>query len=756
MERVCIYNRCSTEEESQKNALEVQAQESVEIANKFKDWLIVDHFVESQSGTTTKGRSKYQSMIEAIESKRYTVIMIKSIDRLVRNTFDWYKFLDCITRNHVKLYIYMDNKFYSQDDALITGIKAMLADEFSRELSKKIKNAHRRRQMKKSGLNITTPMFGWDKVERNVYIINEEEAEIIKEVCTLLEKGYGFGRVSRYMYNRGVRSKNGIMITDVAWRDMIRSPRMHGTMVLHQFEYDFNLKKNMPVPEEEWIYIENALPAIITKEHHERLLKILDERAERFAIAKAPSRLGDNDLSGKIFCGECGNVFHRRYNNYADGRKTTWACSRYIKLRRKSKENPDGCNNIIIVDELLRNLVVAAYRERFGLSAENNMNIIDETLSIVRKTFAGKKNSSKIAKLQKEIDKIEKNKSKAFEKLMDGTVTDDDYKLFSNKYNEQLKKLTEELTQFQSEMQEIIDYEQRLLDIKKELKETNIIDEAANEDIFKKVEYIKVFIDGNIEIKFDRFKILNIGSYGINTSDDMDDLYTITKRYEFISMVDQRVDDRIKDIEAYVDCHDIINISDVQAEFNLKYPVAYAVMKRLKEDGKVEFIRMSHGGFWRKVGSNVMLEGKRSLISPDGIYDKIYKYIEDNGKARACDIAEYFGLSETNTYDKLKTLRNQNKIYFVYDGPEGHWFLLNQDDENEKIKPMKLRIEEYMQNRNRASIRQVMDDLNISHSTARVRMRELKAEGKVDYTKNGSAGGYWYWKETNNLEEENS
>ena len=34
----------------------------------------------------------------------------------------------------MKLYIYMDNKFYSQDDALITGIKAMLADEFSRSI----------------------------------------------------------------------------------------------------------------------------------------------------------------------------------------------------------------------------------------------------------------------------------------------------------------------------------------------------------------------------------------------------------------------------------------------------------------------------------------------------------------------------------------------------------------------------------------------------------------------------------------------
>ena len=62
MERICIYNRCSTEEENQKNALEIQAQESVEIVRQHTGWQIVDQFVESQSGTTSAKRSKYQQL----------------------------------------------------------------------------------------------------------------------------------------------------------------------------------------------------------------------------------------------------------------------------------------------------------------------------------------------------------------------------------------------------------------------------------------------------------------------------------------------------------------------------------------------------------------------------------------------------------------------------------------------------------------------------------------------------------------------
>ena len=40
MEYVGIYNRCSTQEENQKNALEVQAAESLEILNSKKDWIL--------------------------------------------------------------------------------------------------------------------------------------------------------------------------------------------------------------------------------------------------------------------------------------------------------------------------------------------------------------------------------------------------------------------------------------------------------------------------------------------------------------------------------------------------------------------------------------------------------------------------------------------------------------------------------------------------------------------------------------------
>lgn len=149
--RAAIYNRCSTEEENQKSALMIQAAESLEVVQK-KGWELIWQYVEAQSGTSTRKRLEYQKMITHIEEGRYDVIVIKSIDRLARNAKDWYLFLDCIARNHVKLYLYLEQKFYLPEDALLTGIKAILAEQFSKELSQKMKSAHRRRQERGRGL----------------------------------------------------------------------------------------------------------------------------------------------------------------------------------------------------------------------------------------------------------------------------------------------------------------------------------------------------------------------------------------------------------------------------------------------------------------------------------------------------------------------------------------------------------------------------------------------------------------------------
>ena len=158
--RAVYYARCSTEEENQKDALVRQAAEAEE-AIRARGWRLVDAYVESRSGTSRKGRREYNRLYEDLEQNRFDVVVIKSQDRLMRNTRDWYLFADRLNCAGKRLYFYLENTFYSPEDALLTGIKAILAEEYSRELSKKMNLAHQKRQQNNGKPVLTSKSYGY-------------------------------------------------------------------------------------------------------------------------------------------------------------------------------------------------------------------------------------------------------------------------------------------------------------------------------------------------------------------------------------------------------------------------------------------------------------------------------------------------------------------------------------------------------------------------------------------------------------------
>ena len=598
MERICIYNRCSTEEENQKNALEIQARESVEIVRQNACRQIVDQFVESQSGTTSAKRSKYQQMLSGIEQKKYTIIVIKSIDRLVRNTKDWYLFLDCIVRNNTRLYIYIDNKFYSPEDSLITGIKAILAEEFSRELSKKIKNAHKRRQTNKSGYNICSEMFGWNKISKDIYEVNEEEANAIRHAYELIEQGYGFDRLSKEMFQRGVRSRNQKKIAPTTWRKMLRSPRMYGTVILHRTEYDFNLHKVVQIPETEWVLCEEALPPIVSREYYHRMLEIMDKRSRACNTSESqamPKSSGAHELSGKIICGLCGNVFYRRKQSLKDGKRAVWVCSNYINKGTKQEDNPEGCQGIFLIEDVLKEFIFKAYMERFQSLEGSERYLIDEAVRILRSTFSGADYVSKMKKLERERKKLQRNKEKAFEKLMDGVLNDQDYKTFVRKINEQVQKNSGELDTLRAEMGGMEDMEKRLLEIKEELKQGDVLKEALKAEVVGKVQEIEVHEDQMLDICFNKYQAAVCEK---TAGRDDSDLYTVRIQYEYVYEGDKQLADMRERIKKYIMTKEQVTVKEIMEVFEMSQGRAYSRLRELKAEGIVEYERNRQGGYW--------------------------------------------------------------------------------------------------------------------------------------------------------------
>ena len=603
-ERVAIYNRCSTEEEAQVNALSIQAAESREKALEL-GWQIVDQYIESESGTTSEKRREYKRLLADMEGDGFDIVMIKSIDRLMRSAKDWYLFLDRLTQCHKKLYIYLDNKFYTPDDSLITGIKAILAEDFSRELSKKIRNSHKRRQTLRSGLNITREMFGWDKVGKDAYVINEAEAEAYREAFEIIKSGKGFYSLANEMYGRGVRGKSGRRISAVQWRKMLYSTRAHGTVTLHTTEYDFNAKKRYQVPQQEWIYVQNALPPIVDASYHREFLEMLLARTEKNTFSdytRNMTKAGLHELSGKLYCKSCGRVYYRTTFHSKIGELVEWKCSKAITTGRKTEENPDGCNNINVIEQVVTDAIQSACKKQYEVMFGKEEGMIEEALAVIRKVIRQYDHGSEKESAKKEIEHLQKKNEVLFYKLMDEVITDADFKKYHDELSEKIKKLEQKIADINAGTQEYNGYEERFAKIRQAL-EGDIVDRAKTKELILRINKIWVCPDGTLEIVFDKTKLLSllkVYSETIAWDEPDDNFFKIIVPYEHKNNIKKRREAVKQKILMIWKEDPEIMLKEIPEKAGVSASYVNTCVKELKKTGRIRYQRNgnTHTGKW--------------------------------------------------------------------------------------------------------------------------------------------------------------
>lgn len=512
--KAVYYCRVSTDETSQVDALENQIEEAKSCIVK-NGWTEVDSYVdEGRSGTQTKKRDEYNRLINDMETDKFDLVVIKSQDRLNRNTKDWYLFIDKLVTNHKKLYFYLDNKFYTPDDALITGIKAILAEDYSRELSKKLNNAHRGRQAKGTSVVITSNTWGYDKVNKEV-MVNEKEAEIVRLIFDLYIQGYGSRTISKQLSNMGIKSRTGKDFAEITIRRIIRNPLFMGTAVMNKRHIDFNTKATLNNPKDEWIYHDNIVPAIVTKDMWEKANKIMDTKSaevhsDEFSTKRIGKNIGKFDLSSKIICGECGNVYWRRYRKNSKGDQIVdWSCSEYVKRGRNKikdtrgknllrvKTENSGCDNIHVNEMDLNNILLNVARDVFN----KDNNTIDKLINILKTVFESDNATEEKTKIDTEKNKIINQKNLLLDKLLEDIITNDDYKRKDLELENKLNSLIEQERLISDRVKQHSDLEKRIIDITNYLKEdctdeTNLkkISEHTSKIIIHR-DHLEIYLD---------------------------------------------------------------------------------------------------------------------------------------------------------------------------------------------------------------------------------------------------------------------
>ena len=85
--RIGVYCRVSTTNESQDDSLENQIGHYKDWITKVKEWTLVDIYADRVSGKSSN-RPEFQRMLQDCHDGRINTIMTKSISRFGRNTVD--------------------------------------------------------------------------------------------------------------------------------------------------------------------------------------------------------------------------------------------------------------------------------------------------------------------------------------------------------------------------------------------------------------------------------------------------------------------------------------------------------------------------------------------------------------------------------------------------------------------------------------------------------------------------------------------
>lgn len=507
MLRAVIYCRCSTEEESQQNALIQQVQESRKSVQE-QGWLLVDEYIEAKSGTTIKGRSEYNRLFQDLLEDKFDIIQIKTQDRLMRNTRDWYLFIDRLVTNGKRLYMYLENRFYTPDDALITGIKAILAEEYSRELSKKINNAHFHRQRDGRSFILPPSTYGLKKTKDGGTVLVEEEAEVIREIFAL-GKRMGCASISHYLNERGITNRAGKPFTDHMVRHIIKNPIRCGMVVQNKKHFDFQCKKTIKMPEDQWIVHKDAVPAAVSEEEWKETNACMEKRAGRRNVQDlycAGRDQGKYQLSGKIRCGLCGHTYYRTYRRrYKDKQMVVeWKCSQYLQegrrdpdmrrdmLRTVDRKAEAGCDNIHLDEKRLNQLLEKACLKYYSDFQVDYPHILDRVIAILKDVLEQNNAGSKVRQLRAELERQERQRKKLLDKLLAEVISDEDYRLKKGEIEGKIKALTEKRNELQTAENAQLIIEQRLKAIRKRL-EKDTIREAAIAEKVDNIDSITVY-----------------------------------------------------------------------------------------------------------------------------------------------------------------------------------------------------------------------------------------------------------------------
>ncbi len=460
---VAIYLRLSRDDEdidgskAESNSISSQRDMIRSFIRKQDNMEIYDIYVDDGWSGANFDRPEFKRMMKDIEAGHVDCVIVKDLSRLGRDYIEAGRLIQKTFPAFSVRFIALTDHFDSltadyNETSLVVPVKNFVNDSYSRDISGKVRS-HQKVKRENGDFIGAFAVYGYKKSadNRNLLVPDDYAADIARKIFAWKMEGYSNLCIARKLDDAGILSPmeykkmqgeklctgfvTGVKSkwSAVAVKRILTNENYTGTLVQGREEkVNYKVNKSVMKPEDEWIKVNDAHEAIISKEDFEIVQDLL--RIDTRAYSGEEKA---HIYSGLLFCGDCMEPMLRRVSRYNRKETVSFICS--------TKNKGGDCTRHTISEEDLRHLVLTGLRQQVSLFMDKarvlehieQMEInFEEVVSFDRE----------IEKLHKEQDKYLSLRAGLYEDLKKNIITEEDFKNFRAIYEKRYQELEEAIS----------------------------------------------------------------------------------------------------------------------------------------------------------------------------------------------------------------------------------------------------------------------------------------------------------------------
>ncbi len=499
-------------EKSESNSISNQRLITGRFLEQHPELELVDTYIDDGYTGTNFKRPELKRMMYDIDDGRIDCVVVKDLSRFGRERIETGNYINKIFKQKGVRFIAINDHYDSltadgSEDHLIMPIKALTNDNFSKDISLKVRSSFSVKREKGEYIAPFAP-YGYKKDPENVnhLIIDETAAEVIRRIFAMKIEGHSANAIAEEMNRTGVMTpadykrscgdnyKKGRKIGRSVWSAVqviriLKNEMLIGNMVQGKSSrVSYKVNKLIKKPHEEWDIVEGTHEPIISEADFRVVQALLERDVIKIADTESP-----NIYAGLIFCGDCGKSLIRRKRPLKSGPVYHFHCSGYNKKT--------GCSSHDIRESELTEIVLDSINGmirklcRYDELARNL-----EKLHISREDAVT--GDLEIRNLKEELAKYNRLKSALYQDLKEGLISEAQFERYRGQYTEREIGLQAAIEAQKELINRIYQNGIAADEILTQFREDPHVDELNHRLLVSLIDRILVYEDNTIEIRY--------------------------------------------------------------------------------------------------------------------------------------------------------------------------------------------------------------------------------------------------------------